>query len=141
VVTGKTPSARWDHKGLDKAIDDLVNRFAEHIFVDANLESQAEGVVTYRLQPAAMCGHLSPPPSADGGTTTVPVPDHNEVRFGTLRSIIRQSVQSARCRCTCVAISGASRPCVRPSNNCCVFWQSMAYYKYSLSNPCICWRA
>jgi predicted RNA binding protein YcfA (HicA-like mRNA interferase family) len=29
---------------------------------------------------------------ADGGTTTtVPVPDHNEVKIGTLRSIIRQS--------------------------------------------------
>ena len=27
----------------------------------------------------------------DAGTTTVPVPDHNEVRIGTLRSIIRQS--------------------------------------------------
>jgi predicted RNA binding protein YcfA (HicA-like mRNA interferase family) len=26
-----------------------------------------------------------------GGTTTIPVPDHNEVRRGTLRSIIRQS--------------------------------------------------
>ena len=26
-----------------------------------------------------------------GGTTTVPVPDHNELRRGTLRSIIRQS--------------------------------------------------
>jgi predicted RNA binding protein YcfA (HicA-like mRNA interferase family) len=25
------------------------------------------------------------------GTTTVPVPDHDEVRPGTLRSIIRQS--------------------------------------------------
>lgn len=25
------------------------------------------------------------------GTTTVPVPDHKEVRIGTLRSIIRQS--------------------------------------------------
>lgn len=25
------------------------------------------------------------------GTTTVPVPDHGEVRIGTLRSIIRQS--------------------------------------------------
>jgi len=25
------------------------------------------------------------------GTTTVPVPDHDEVRVGTLRSIIRQS--------------------------------------------------
>ena len=27
----------------------------------------------------------------DGGTTTVPVPDHGELRTGTLRSIIRQS--------------------------------------------------
>lgn len=27
----------------------------------------------------------------DGGTTTVPVPDHDEVKRGTLRSIIRQS--------------------------------------------------
>lgn len=27
----------------------------------------------------------------DAETTTVPVPDHNEVRIGTLRSIIRQS--------------------------------------------------
>ncbi len=26
-----------------------------------------------------------------GGTTTVPVPDHREVKSGTLRSIIRQS--------------------------------------------------
>ncbi|KAB2850802.1 MAG: type II toxin-antitoxin system HicA family toxin [Hyphomicrobiaceae bacterium] len=26
-----------------------------------------------------------------GGTTTVPVPDHDEIRRGTLRSIIRQS--------------------------------------------------
>ena len=26
-----------------------------------------------------------------GGTTTVPVPDHKELRTGTLRSIIRQS--------------------------------------------------
>jgi predicted RNA binding protein YcfA (HicA-like mRNA interferase family) len=26
-----------------------------------------------------------------GGTTTVPVPDHKEVKIGTLRSIIRQS--------------------------------------------------
>jgi predicted RNA binding protein YcfA (HicA-like mRNA interferase family) len=29
--------------------------------------------------------------AADGGTTTVPVPDHNELKIGTLRSIIRQS--------------------------------------------------
>lgn len=27
----------------------------------------------------------------DGGTTTIPVPDHSELRTGTLRSIIRQS--------------------------------------------------
>lgn len=27
----------------------------------------------------------------DGGTTTVPVPDHNELKVGTLRSLIRQS--------------------------------------------------
>ncbi|MCG8449999.1 MAG: type II toxin-antitoxin system HicA family toxin [Pirellulales bacterium] len=27
----------------------------------------------------------------EGGTTTVPVPDHKELRRGTLRSIIRQS--------------------------------------------------
>ena len=27
----------------------------------------------------------------DDGTTTVPVPDHKEVRAGTLRSIVRQS--------------------------------------------------
>jgi predicted RNA binding protein YcfA (HicA-like mRNA interferase family) len=27
----------------------------------------------------------------DGSTTTVPVPDHKEVKQGTLRSIIRQS--------------------------------------------------
>ena len=28
---------------------------------------------------------------AEGGTRTVPVPDHSELRMGTLRSIIRQS--------------------------------------------------
>jgi len=27
----------------------------------------------------------------DSGTRTVPVPDHSELRIGTLRSIIRQS--------------------------------------------------
>lgn len=26
-----------------------------------------------------------------GGTVTVPVPDHDEIRIGTLKSIIRQS--------------------------------------------------
>jgi predicted RNA binding protein YcfA (HicA-like mRNA interferase family) len=29
--------------------------------------------------------------SDDGATTTVPIPDHKEVKKGTLRSIIRQS--------------------------------------------------
>jgi predicted RNA binding protein YcfA (HicA-like mRNA interferase family) len=29
--------------------------------------------------------------SENGTTTTVPVPDHKEVKIGTLRSIIRQS--------------------------------------------------
>jgi predicted RNA binding protein YcfA (HicA-like mRNA interferase family) len=29
--------------------------------------------------------------SGDEGTTTVPVPDHKEIKTGTLRSIIRQS--------------------------------------------------
>jgi predicted RNA binding protein YcfA (HicA-like mRNA interferase family) len=29
--------------------------------------------------------------SDDGATTTVPVPDHKEVKKGTLRSIVRQS--------------------------------------------------
>jgi len=28
---------------------------------------------------------------AEGSTTTVPVPDHDELRIGTLQSIIRQS--------------------------------------------------
>lgn len=28
---------------------------------------------------------------AEGATKTVPVPDHRELRIGTLRSIIRQS--------------------------------------------------
>ena len=28
---------------------------------------------------------------ADDGTTTVPVPEHDELKMGTLRSIIRQS--------------------------------------------------
>ena len=27
----------------------------------------------------------------DGGTVTVPIPDHAEIRIGTLQSIIRQS--------------------------------------------------
>ncbi|RIK82329.1 MAG: hypothetical protein DCC68_06900 [Planctomycetota bacterium] len=29
--------------------------------------------------------------ATDAGTTTVPVPDHRELRVGTLRSIVRQS--------------------------------------------------
>ncbi len=32
----------------------------------------------------------------DGGTTTIPVPDHDELRTGTLRSIIRQSGLSTK---------------------------------------------
>jgi len=28
---------------------------------------------------------------AEGGTVTVPVPDHNELKIGTLAAIIRQS--------------------------------------------------
>ena len=35
--------------------------------------------------------HIAMQRVTDEGTTTVPVPDHNEVRIGTLRSIIRQS--------------------------------------------------
>jgi predicted RNA binding protein YcfA (HicA-like mRNA interferase family) len=35
--------------------------------------------------------HIIMQRSANGTTTTVPVPDHNELRVGTLRSIIRQS--------------------------------------------------
>lgn len=35
--------------------------------------------------------HIVMQMATDAGTTTVPVPDHDEVRIGTLRSIIRQS--------------------------------------------------
>jgi len=35
--------------------------------------------------------HIVMQRATDGGTTTVPVPDHTEVKIGTLRSIIRQS--------------------------------------------------
>ena len=35
--------------------------------------------------------HLVMQKRAEGTTTTVPVPDHDEVRIGTLQSIIRQS--------------------------------------------------
>ena len=35
--------------------------------------------------------HIVMQRATDGGTTTVPVPVHNEVKIGTLRSIIRQS--------------------------------------------------
>lgn len=44
--------------------------------------------------------HLVMQRSQDGGTTTIPVPDHAELRTGTLRSIIRQSgleVEAFRC--------------------------------------------
>lgn len=35
--------------------------------------------------------HIVMQKSEDVGTTTIPVPDHSELRTGTLRSIIRQS--------------------------------------------------
>lgn len=35
--------------------------------------------------------HMVMQRSEDGGTTTIPVPNHPELRIGTLRSIIRQS--------------------------------------------------
>ncbi len=35
--------------------------------------------------------HIVMQRAAPDGTTTIPVPDHNELRIGTLRSIIRQS--------------------------------------------------
>lgn len=37
------------------------------------------------------CSHVVMQRRASTGTTTVPVPDHREVRIGTLQSIIRQS--------------------------------------------------
>jgi predicted RNA binding protein YcfA (HicA-like mRNA interferase family) len=36
-------------------------------------------------------GHVIMQRAGEGGTTTVPVPDHGELKVGTLRSIIRQS--------------------------------------------------
>ncbi len=35
--------------------------------------------------------HIVMQKSEDSGTTTIPVPDHSQLRIGTLRSIIRQS--------------------------------------------------
>ncbi len=35
--------------------------------------------------------HIIMQRASEGSTTTVPVPDHPEVKIGTLRSIIRQS--------------------------------------------------
>ncbi len=35
--------------------------------------------------------HIAMQRATDEGTLTVPVPDHDEVRIGTLRAIIRQS--------------------------------------------------
>ena len=43
------------------------------------------------LQVRQRGSHIVMQREADGGTTTVPVPDHDEVKIGTLRSIIRQS--------------------------------------------------
>jgi hypothetical protein len=73
-TTGHSSSAPWDHKGLDRSIDDLVRSFREDLFVDANLESQAADVVTYRLRPATMCGSSSSiAPLGDAGAPTVPM--------------------------------------------------------------------
>ncbi len=44
--------------------------------------------------------HMVMQRSEGDGTTTIPVPDHSELRTGTLRSIIRQSgleVEAFRC--------------------------------------------
>jgi predicted RNA binding protein YcfA (HicA-like mRNA interferase family) len=35
--------------------------------------------------------HMVMQRAIEGGTITIPVPDHSELRTGTLRSIIRQS--------------------------------------------------
>jgi len=35
--------------------------------------------------------HVVMQKKTDGGTKTVPVPDHKEIRIGTLSSIVRQS--------------------------------------------------
>jgi predicted RNA binding protein YcfA (HicA-like mRNA interferase family) len=48
---------------------------AQHGFIE--VRQRGSHIVMQRLEPE--------------GTTTVPVPDHAEVRRGTLRSIIRQS--------------------------------------------------
>lgn len=48
---------------------------------------QAHGFVRVRQRGS----HIVVQRSTDDGTTTVPVPDHTELRTGTLRSIIRQS--------------------------------------------------
>src|SRR6185369_11517000 len=42
-LSGRSSSAPWNHKSLDTSIDDLLKSFREHIFVDANLETQADG--------------------------------------------------------------------------------------------------
>jgi predicted RNA binding protein YcfA (HicA-like mRNA interferase family) len=48
---------------------------------------QAHGFVQVRQRGSHIIMQLEIP----GGTITVPVPDHKELRIGTLRSIIRQS--------------------------------------------------
>lgn len=48
---------------------------------------QAHGFTQVRQRGSHIVMQLKTP----SGTTTVPVPDHKEVRVGTLRSIIRQS--------------------------------------------------
>ena len=48
---------------------------------------EAHGFVRVRQRGS----HIAMQRSDDGGTTTIPVPDHTELRTGTLRAIIRQS--------------------------------------------------
>ena len=43
--------------------------------------------------------HIVMQKSGESGTTTIPVPDHRELRIGTLRSIIRQSGLSVEAFC------------------------------------------
>lgn len=43
------------------------------------------------LQVRQRGSHMVMQKPGDGGTTTIPVPDHPELRIGTLRSIVRQS--------------------------------------------------
>jgi predicted RNA binding protein YcfA (HicA-like mRNA interferase family) len=48
---------------------------------------EGEGFIEVRRRGS----HIAMQRRTDEGTTTVPVPDHREVRIGTLQAIIRQS--------------------------------------------------